>query len=102
MATRSHASSALCAATRGALGERLRGEVDRERPCGGALTRHRGDGGIVPARLVVIARRRGFLAHRRHRGGEDDPPHASAVLQRGVQDRRGPSQSDVPSGSIAL
>jgi len=43
---------------RGVLGERLRGEVDSEGPRGGTLTRHRGDGGIVPARLVVIARRR--------------------------------------------
>ncbi len=110
---------------RGALGKGLRGEVDRDGPRGGALTRHRGNGGVVPACLVVLAPRRVFLAHRGHRGSEDDPPHAGAVLQRGVQDRRGPSHGgddelcaavspmahafnvfpllfDVPSGSIAL
>jgi hypothetical protein len=74
----------------GTLGERLRGEVDQNWPRGGALTRHRRDSSVVPVRLVVIARCRVILAHRGNRGGEDYPPDARAVLQRGVQDRCGP------------
>ena len=68
----------------GALGEDLRGDVDRDGPRGGALTRHRSDGSFVPARLVVLTRSRIYLAHRAQRGGEDDPLHARAELERGV------------------
>ncbi len=108
---------------RGALGERLGGEVDRDGPRAGALARHVRHGRVVPARLVVLARRRVRLADRGGGGGEDDPLHARAVLQGRVQDRRGAPHGgddelcvgrnaslvgcgrrgfDVPSGSVTL
>ena len=74
----------------GALCKRLRGRVDLDGPRARALTCHLRDGRLVPARHVVLAQRRVFLAHRRYRRGEDDPSYPSTVLQSGFQDRRSP------------
>ena len=73
----------------GTLGERLRCKVDKYGPCGRAFTLHGRDGRVVPVRLVVRAWVWVGLADRDYGRREHNPLHARAILQCGVQDRRG-------------